>query len=212
MYKTTNNLFNRLKNQKREEILNYILYEFGTFGYEAASIRRIATNTNLSVGSLYQYFSNKKGMLKVAIEYLFYTLNEYIYKINCSPLILENRLAIMFDVIIEVANKHPQLIIFYNKIPSDKAMTYEWIKQFYIHNSFFQSYWKSVNDLQKNQKIENNIDIVVFTFIIDTIMLSGELLQSTQYQKIKTNVFIGGCFSTLKKQVIENLTILIKES
>lgn len=212
MYKTANDLFNRLKSEKKEEILNYILYEFGTFGYEVASIRKIAMNTNVSVGSLYQYFNNKKGMLKVAIEYLFNILNKYIHKINYSPLILENRLSVMFDVIIEISNEHPQLIIFYNKIPSDKEMTSEWIKQFHNHKSFFKIYWKSVNDLQKNQEIDKNIDIVVFTFIIDTIMLSGELLQSTQYQQIKTNIFIGDCVSTLKEHVIKNLIILLKES
>ena len=78
--------------KKRENILNYALSEFGTVGYEAVSVRKIADKANMSVGSLYQYFSNKQGMLAVVIEHIFVILNEYIDEIKTSPLILESRL------------------------------------------------------------------------------------------------------------------------
>ncbi|HFD3528993.1 TPA: TetR/AcrR family transcriptional regulator, partial [Enterococcus faecium] len=55
MYKTANELFNRLKSEKKELILNYILEEFGRVGYESASVRKIADKADLSAGSLYQY-------------------------------------------------------------------------------------------------------------------------------------------------------------
>ncbi|HFD3492548.1 TPA: TetR/AcrR family transcriptional regulator, partial [Enterococcus faecium] len=74
MYKTANELFNRLKSEKKELILNYILEEFGRVGYESASVRKIADKADLSAGSLYQYFNNKEGMLRVAIEHVFVIL------------------------------------------------------------------------------------------------------------------------------------------
>ncbi|EIR3896337.1 helix-turn-helix transcriptional regulator, partial [Enterococcus faecium] len=102
MYKTASDLFNRLTVEKRENILNYALSEFGTVGYEAASVRKIADKANMSVGSLYQYFSNKQGMLAVVIEHIFVILNEYIDEIKTSPLILESRLETMFDMILKL--------------------------------------------------------------------------------------------------------------
>lgn len=214
MYKTASDLFNRLTVEKRENILNYALSEFGTVGYEAASVRKIADKASMSVGSLYQYFSNKQGMLAVVIEHIFVILNEYIDRIKTSPLILESRLGIMFDIILKLGKKHPELIVFYNKIPSDEQMTTEWIKQFYDNKSFFETYWNSVRELQEQQEIKSDIDPVVYTFIIDTMMLSGELLQNTQYQEIKAKVFLEDSIKSsiiLKENVIEALTILAKE-
>lgn len=214
MYKTASDLFNRLTVEKRENILNYALSEFGTVGYEAASVRKIADKASMSVGSLYQYFSNKQGMLAVVIEHIFVILNEYIDGIKTSPLILESRLGTMFDMILKLGKKHPELIVFYNKIPSDEQMTTEWIKQFYDNKSFFETYWNSVRELQEQQEIKSDIDPVVYTFIIDTMMLSGELLQNTQYQEIKAKVFLEDSIKSsiiLKENVIEALTILAKE-
>lgn len=214
MYKTASDLFNRLKVKKRENILNYALSEFGTVGYEAASVRKIADKANMSVGSLYQYFSNKQGMLAVAIEHIFNILNEYIDEIKSSPLVLESRLETMFDMILKLGKNHPELIVFYNKIPSDEQMTNEWIKQFYDNKSFFETYWDSVRELQEKREIKSDIDPVVYTFIIDTMMLSGELLQNTQYQEIKAEVFLEDSIKSsiiLKENVIEALTLLAKE-
>ncbi|EGO5042288.1 TetR/AcrR family transcriptional regulator, partial [Enterococcus faecalis] len=62
--------------------------------------------------------------------------------------------------------------------------------------------------------IKSDIDPVVYTFIIDTMMLSGELLQNTQYQEIKAKVFLEDSIKSsiiLKENVIEALTILAKE-
>ncbi|EKY8177599.1 TetR/AcrR family transcriptional regulator [Enterococcus faecalis] len=213
MYKTANELFNRLKSEKKELILNYILEEFGRVGYESASVRKIADKADLSAGSLYQYFNNKEGMLRVAIEHVFVILDEYINNINNAPLKLENRLEVMFETILELGRKHPELIVFYNKIPGDEQMTSEWVKQFYNNTSFFKVYWHTVNELQDEKEISDKIDPVVYTFIIDTMMLSGELLQNTQYQEIKAKVFLEDSIKSsliLKENVIETLTVLAR--
>ncbi|EKI8131679.1 TetR/AcrR family transcriptional regulator, partial [Enterococcus faecalis] len=126
----------------------------------------------------------------------------------------ESRLETMFDMILKLGKNHPELIVFYNKIPSDEQMTNEWIKQFYDNKSFFETYWDSVRELQEQREIKSDIDPVVYTFIIDTMMLSGELLQNTQYQEIKAEVFLEDSIKSsiiLKENVIEALTLLAKE-
>ncbi|HAP7651348.1 TPA: TetR/AcrR family transcriptional regulator, partial [Enterococcus faecium] len=126
---------------------------------------------------------------------------------------LENRLEVMFETILELGRKHPELIVFYNKIPGDEQMTSEWVKQFYNNTSFFKVYWHTVNELQDEKEISDKIDPVVYTFIIDTMMLSGELLQNTQYQEIKAKIFLEDSIKSsliLKENVIETLTVLAR--
>ncbi|HFD3656018.1 TPA: TetR/AcrR family transcriptional regulator, partial [Enterococcus faecium] len=69
------------------------------------------------------------------------------------------------------------------------------------------------NELQDEKEISDKIDPVVYTFIIDTMMLSGELLQNTQYQEIKAKIFLEDSIKSsliLKENVIETLTVLAR--
>ena len=45
-----------LKEEYRERILNASLAEFFNYGYEDASMRRIAVEAKMSVGNLYHYY------------------------------------------------------------------------------------------------------------------------------------------------------------
>ncbi|EHQ2582268.1 TetR/AcrR family transcriptional regulator [Enterococcus faecalis] len=213
MYTNGSEIFNRLGLEKKQFILTQIVKEFGEAGYDSVSMRKIAQNTQVSIGSLYQYFGDKEGILKISIEHVFVILSSYIEEIKKAPLELEIRLEKMFDSICRVEEKYPEIIKFYNKIPSDKKMITEWVKQFYNNRSFFDVYWSTVKELQNEKEISTKIDPVIYTFIIDTMMLSGELLQNTQYQEIKAKVFLEDSIKSsliLKENVLETLTVLAK--
>ncbi|HDV0874168.1 TPA: TetR/AcrR family transcriptional regulator, partial [Enterococcus faecalis] len=190
MYTNGSEIFNRLGLEKKQFILTQIVKEFGEAGYDSVSMRKIAQNTQVSIGSLYQYFGDKEGILKISIEHVFVILSSYIEEIKKAPLELEIRLEKMFDSICRVEEKYPEIIKFYNKIPSDKRMIKEWVNQFYKNKSFFTIFWQTIYELQQERKINDKLDPVTYTFIIDTLMLSGEVFHDIQYQKIKTKVFL----------------------
>ncbi|WP_447382733.1 TetR/AcrR family transcriptional regulator [Enterococcus faecalis] len=153
--------------KKKQLILCYILDEFGRVGYEATSVRKIASKADLSVGSLYQYFNNKEGMLTVAIEHVFVILDEYVSTINDAPLKLKDRLEIMFEMILKLGKQHPELIIFYNKIPSDKKMITEWVKQFYNNRSFLTF----TGVLLKNYKMKKKLVLKLIQLSIHLLLI-----------------------------------------
>ncbi|MFZ4871296.1 TetR/AcrR family transcriptional regulator [Enterococcus faecium] len=71
MYTNGSEIFNRLGLEKKQFILTQIVKEFGEAGYDSVSMRKIAQNTQVSIGSLYQYFGDKEGILKISIEHVF---------------------------------------------------------------------------------------------------------------------------------------------
>ncbi|WP_260617831.1 TetR/AcrR family transcriptional regulator [Enterococcus faecalis] len=192
MYTNGSEIFNRLGLEKKQFILTQIVKEFGEAGYDSVSMRKIAQNTQVSIGSLYQYFGDKEGILKISIEHVFVILSSYIEEIKKAPLELEIRLEKMFDSICRVEEKYPEIIKFYNKIPSDKRMIKEWVNQFYKNKSFFTIFWQTIYELQQERKINDKLDPVTYTFIIDTLMLSGEVFHDIQYfstKKLKLKYF-----------------------
>ncbi|HHX0256847.1 TPA: TetR/AcrR family transcriptional regulator [Enterococcus faecalis] len=212
MYTNGSEIFNRLGSEKKQFILTQIVKEFGEAGYDSVSMRKIAQNTQVSIGSLYQYFGDKEGILKISIEHVFVILSSYIEEIKKAPLELEIRLEKMFDSICRVEEKYPEIIKFYNKIPSDKRMIKEWVNQFYKNKSFFTIFWQTIYELQQERKINDKLDPVTYTFIIDTLMLSGEVFHDIQYQKIKTKVFLDDLTQSnllLKENIIDSLIELV---
>ncbi|EHL2469003.1 TetR/AcrR family transcriptional regulator [Enterococcus faecalis] len=213
MYTNGSEIFNRLGLEKKQFILTQIVKEFGEAGYDSVSMRKIAQNTQVSIGSLYQYFGDKEGILKIPIEHVFVILSSYIEEIKKAPLELEIRLEKMFDSICRVEEKYPEIIKFYNKIPSDKRMIKEWVNQFYKNKSFFTIFWQTIYELQQERKINDKLDPVTYTFIIDTLMLSGEVFHDIQYQKIKTKVFLDDLTQSnllLKENIIDSLIELVR--
>lgn len=60
--------FFNLSNSKQERIINAALEEFGAYPYLKTSINRIIKKADISKGSFYQYFQNKKDLYKYIID------------------------------------------------------------------------------------------------------------------------------------------------
>jgi AcrR family transcriptional regulator len=60
--------FRRLDPQRQQTIVSAILDEATEHGPASLNIKRVAQKANVSVGSLYQYFSDRDGMLQFAVE------------------------------------------------------------------------------------------------------------------------------------------------
>lgn len=54
--------FMRLKEPKREKIVEGAVEEFSRYGFRQASLNRLAQSLGISKGSLFQYFGNKEGL------------------------------------------------------------------------------------------------------------------------------------------------------
>lgn len=60
--------FRRLDSARQQAVVNSILEEATEKGPASLNIKEIALRANVSVGSLYQYFPNRDGLLDFAIE------------------------------------------------------------------------------------------------------------------------------------------------
>ncbi len=64
--------FRRLDPSRQEAVIHAILEEATEKGPAALNIKEIARRADVSVGSLYQYFPNRNGLLDFAIEFCVY--------------------------------------------------------------------------------------------------------------------------------------------
>lgn len=58
----------------RQKILSVAREEIAVLGYEKMSMRKVAASCNISVGNLYNYFSNKEAILDSIVGDFYYTI------------------------------------------------------------------------------------------------------------------------------------------
>ena len=75
-----------LKDEVRKSITEEALKELTLKGYEGASIRKIAKNSNTSVGNLYKYFRSKEDLYENVIGSVYNRLIDYIKRFDTVEL------------------------------------------------------------------------------------------------------------------------------
>ncbi|MBN1149477.1 MAG: TetR/AcrR family transcriptional regulator [Anaerolineales bacterium] len=82
--------FRRLDPQRQEAVVHAILDDATQYGPAGLNIKRVARRAGVSVGSLYQYFPDRDGMLAFAVElcvrYVSDAFNQYRTYMSALPL------------------------------------------------------------------------------------------------------------------------------
>ena len=82
--------FRRLDSERQQAVITAILEEADEHGPTSINIKRVAERAGVSTGSLYQYFNNREGLLKFAVEMVVRLVadafNEYGSLLSSMPL------------------------------------------------------------------------------------------------------------------------------
>jgi len=77
--------FFNLPEEKRQFIVEISVKEFGSNGYDKASINRIVENANIAKGSFYQYFNDKKDLFLYLISQITEKKIDYMSPVLKNP-------------------------------------------------------------------------------------------------------------------------------
>lgn len=134
-----------LKQEYRELILNAALEEFFNYGFNDASMRKIAKNANMTVGNLYHYYRDKEDLFSALVSDTVTALNKTIIPLIEFPIEMDEYLKSKRDeyfssqirlmskdlVKIFVSNKKELLILFrFSKINNQII---QWINKLIFH-------------------------------------------------------------------------------
>ncbi|MFA6942164.1 MAG: TetR/AcrR family transcriptional regulator [Clostridiaceae bacterium] len=162
-----------LKDEVRNKILEEALKEFRQKGYQGASIRVIAKNSNTSTGNIYKYFSSKENLYQSLIQPVYNQLMDYIMqfeKVEHNEK-TEDIFYQLMEKIMEIFNKNnKELSILLTK---SEGSRYENCK-----SSFVDFITRTVTDAMEYQlslqhkKLENNFIIYLLSYnLVESIAI-----------------------------------------
>ena len=132
---------------KRQQIIRGAELAFTEFGYEGASMSRIAIDAGVSKGTLYNYFDNKSSLFGVFVEQkatrtlakIFHTVDEeedpatalHAIALRMLEMLISPETLVLYRIILSEARKFPHLADIYWQNGPSRAIAYmtDWINR-----------------------------------------------------------------------------------
>jgi len=116
-------ILNKMNNEKRENLINAALTEFGINDYDKASTNVIVKNAGISKGLLYHYFKNKKELYEYLVRFVLEkTTKEILDNIDYDETDILNRIASTAEYKMKLFYKYPGMVQFYKKLTVGKGV------------------------------------------------------------------------------------------
>ncbi|MFJ7648502.1 TetR/AcrR family transcriptional regulator [Lysinibacillus sp. NPDC097279] len=110
-----------LKEEIKNRILLAALDEFKEKGYSSASIRNIASNADIALGTVYKYFKNKEDLFNSIVDPVYNDLFAAINKIIMTEVNPDDKLIEIKNKILDIFKGHSkELLILFGKSKGSK--------------------------------------------------------------------------------------------
>lgn len=127
---TIYSMFNNLKIEKQELIINAAIKEFVQDGFEKASTNKIVKGANISKGSLFNYFTSKKDLYVYLIDYSIEVTDKIFEQIDYDETDIFKRIENIGVQKLHIQLEHPQIFDFLaSSIQEEAAEVKDIIKQ-----------------------------------------------------------------------------------
>ena len=181
--------FEKLDEEKRQNILRAALNIFAVKGYKDASTNKIVKEAGISKGTLFYYFKNKEGLYHYLIDYSLEVIKkEYIRHIDYTTLDIIKRMENNSKIKYQYFQKYPEVNYFLSTVLYSEL---EHLPSSY-QEKFHDLIQTSLGKMNKQVNIQNdlfkeNIDPEKATRIIE-LSIEGyfsELTNTFKQQQVK---------------------------
>ncbi|WP_368490569.1 TetR/AcrR family transcriptional regulator [Clostridium sp. BJN0013] len=166
--------FLNLEEKKKESIMRSAVNEFSERGFEKANVGNIAKNANISKGSIYQYFNNKKELFFFSVKWS----TDFIGKKYGNYFISDNKDINIFDLFYKNSKslwvqmrEERKLIIFVQDVFLGKYKNLTDESMSYMMDILNEYTLKLIQNGKKNGSIRKDIDDNMLSIFITAVSM-----------------------------------------
>ena len=169
---TVSDTFRTLDNRKQQRILSAALTEFATAGYAGASVNNIVKKVGISKGSLFNYFSDKRGLFSLVFEQALNMVKAYLRRVRdeTSSDDLFTRLEKSLLAGVAFIRSHPRVfkiylrVLFESGLPDRNSL----IKS--IRRMSIEYLTEFIEVAKSRGEIHENVDVKKAAFVIEAVL------------------------------------------
>jgi AcrR family transcriptional regulator len=164
--------FRGLDGRKQQRILSAALTEFAEEGYSGASVNSIIKRVGISKGSLFNYFSDKRGLFQFVFEHALAMVKDYLKTVRDETASddLFTRLEKALQAGVIFIRSHPRVfkiylrVLFEDRLPGRNAL----IKS--IRRSSIDYLVEFVEAAKSRREISADVDVNEAAFFIEAVL------------------------------------------
>ncbi|MCR4778624.1 MAG: TetR/AcrR family transcriptional regulator [Lachnospiraceae bacterium] len=184
-------MYKKLSEEKLTNIREEGIAEFATYGYEGASISRIAKKAGTSVGVIYKYYEDKDALFLECVRISLDSLNTILEGLEENCKTLEDSLRFLISSLIDHAKKHELVNRMYNEITSIGVSKNVALLADEIETVSAKTYAKILKKAQEENAVRGDIDVKKLAFFVDNLLMSLQFSYSCEYYRDRMKIYCG---------------------
>lgn len=184
-------LFDRISDNKRNKILNIAIAEFAGKGFASANINIIAKKCEISIGSMYKYFSSKEDLFFTVVSLCLKVLEENLQQIQITKGTVFDKINNIVDAIFENRIEYKLINKLYSRltIESNPELAKKLADK--IETLTATTYSSLLRQAKEEGIIAREADERVFAFCIDNIFIMLQFSLSSNYFQDRFTIYLG---------------------
>lgn len=205
--------FERISDERKEQILEVGIEEFASKGYENANINIIAKKAGISVGLMYKYFSTKEDLFITCIHRGMKILEDVLGEIMKS----DDKILVKAEMLIRAtcthSKKNQNYIKLYNEITSEKGSDHTKKVAHEIETATSHIYITAVARALAKGDVRGDLDPRLFAFFLDNLLTLLQFSYTCDYYRERFKIYTGVDVNEIdEEQIVQQLLKFIESA
>lgn len=183
--------FERVSQERQNEILEIAIEEFSSKGYKNANINIIARNAGISIGLMYKYFATKEDLFLTCISRGMVLLQETLENIMKSDCKLLKKAEMVIRATCELSREYKNYIKLYNEITAEKDGERAVAYAREIEGQTSRIYITAIAQALASGDVRQDLDPRLFAFFLDNLLLMLQFSFTCEYYKERLCIYTG---------------------
>src|SRR5690625_2435512 len=209
-FKYAEEAFKKTTSFKRDKIIEVAISEFANKGYVNANINEIAAKANISIGSMYKYFQNKKMLYLTIVDYTIEELKVVLNEILNKEADILTTVKLIIKAIQTHTRKNINATKLYNGMTTESNSEFTGITVSEMEGVTAKLYAAYIKEEQENGSARKDIDPNYFAFFLDNLFLVLQFSYSSEYYKQRLKLYVADNVFENDELLAEQLLKFIK--
>ena len=184
-------MYQKLSEEKRNDLLEAGIIEFADRGYERASLGAIAKRAHMSVGVIYKYYDDKEAFFLACVRSCLEELSDVIGAVTAGTDSLENGIRTLIRTLITHAKNHKEINRMYHEITTREAGGLSAMLAGEVESMAATAYTELLKKAIDEGKCREDADPRLFAFFFDNLFMMVQFSYCCEYYRERLKLYCG---------------------
>ena len=181
----------KLTEEQLAELLECGIAAFAQKGLDRANINEIARESQVSVGVIYKYYTDKDGFFLACLRRALEVLKGEIESALAGEGDMTQRVERLIRAIQRCAKEHPYYNVMYNEITAGASSAYAAQLAAEIEGISARAYTAVIAEAAARGEIRRDVDAPMLAFLFDNLLLMLQFSYSCDYYRSRFQEYCG---------------------